>query len=117
MVNGDFEQGLDRWLSATDRDLAWHIHQSVLEVYFAQGLLGIVAVWLALLAAATTLLPRMRYGEPFAVAIGAGLAGFLTVGLLGSAMDTARTSLLFYLLIFAAGNMSECNARGHRRAD
>ena len=117
LVNGDFEQGLDRWLSATDRDLAWHIHQSVLEVYFAQGLLGIVAVWLALLAAATTLLPRMRYGEPFAVAIGAGLAGFLTVGLLGSAMDTARTSLLFYLLIFAAGNMSECNARGHRRAD
>ncbi len=102
LVNGTFEDGLAHWLSATDRDLAWHIHQSPLEVYFAQGLLGIVAVLVALFAAARTLLPQMAHGVPFAVAVGAGLAGFLTVGFLGSTMDAARTTFLFFLLILAS---------------
>ncbi len=110
LVNGDFENGLARWLSATDRKLAWHIDQSLLEVYFAQGLLGIIAVSVSLFAAARTLLPRMRRGEPFAVAVGAGLAGFLTIGLLGSTMDAARTAFLFYFLILACGVLTNSQA-------
>lgn len=102
LANGTFDDGLAHWLPATDRDLAWHIHQTALEVYFAQGLLGIAAVLTLLVASGRALLPGLMRGDGFAVAVAGGLAGFLAVGLLGSTMDAARLSMIFYLLAFSA---------------
>ena len=49
------------------------------------------------------------------VALAGGLAGFLTVGLLGSTLDVARMGLLFYLLVFASGlSMPAHTARDNR---
>jgi hypothetical protein len=45
----------------------------------------------------------MLSGNLTATALAATLVGFLTVGLLGSTMDTARLSMLFYLGALCAG--------------
>jgi VanZ family protein len=105
LANGDFSRGARHWLFVTDHRLAWHIDQQWIEQYFAQGLLGVGAFALLLTAAGLALWPAFRATDPFAVALAAGLLGFLTVGLLGSTLDTARLSLLVYLGALAAGSL------------
>jgi hypothetical protein len=95
--NGGFEDGAERWLFVTDQDLAWHIHEQFVETYFAQGLLGLLATAALLIAALTVLVPAIRAGRTEAVAFAGALAGFLSVGLLGSTVDAPRTAMLFYL--------------------
>jgi hypothetical protein len=102
IANGGFSDGAERWLFVTDQDLAWHRHEQFVETYFAQGLLGLIALAVLLVAVVKVLWPAMRAGRLEAVAFAAALAGFLSVGLLGSTMDTARTAMLFYLGTFAA---------------
>ncbi len=97
LANGDFSQGAQRWLFVTDQDLAWHIHELWVELYFAQGPLGILALVLLLTAAGMALWPAFRAVEPLAVGLMAGLLGILAVGLLGSVLDTARLAMLLYL--------------------
>ncbi len=103
IANGGFDEGAERWLFVTDQDLAWHIHEQFVETYFAQGLLGLVALVLLLAAVVRVLWSGIRAGRLEAVAFAAALAGFLSVGLLGSTVDSARTAMLFYLGAFAAG--------------
>lgn len=103
VANGDFSRGTARWLFVTDQDLAWHIHQQWLEVYFAQGLIGIAALVLLLLGAASLLLPALWRGNLAAATRAAALTAFLTVGLAGSTLDTARIAMLFYLYALGTG--------------
>ncbi|WP_295880063.1 VanZ family protein [uncultured Thiohalocapsa sp.] len=97
IANGGFEARAARWLFVTDQDLAWHIHEQFVETYFAQGLLGLMAMAVLLIAAASVLVPAMRAGRHEAVAFAGALAGFVSVGLLGSTVDAPRTAMLFYL--------------------
>jgi hypothetical protein len=105
VVNGGFSNGTERWLFVTDQDLAWHIHQQWVEMYFAQGLLGVLAMVVLLIAVTRALGPKVQAGNLTATAFAAALVGFLTVGLLGSTMDTARLSMLFYLGALCAGTL------------
>ena len=112
LANGDFEKGADRWLFVTDRDLAWHIHQQEVETYFAQGVLGLLALALLIFSVGRILRRGIVMGCTFALAMAAALAGFLTVGLLGSTVDTARLSMLFYFGALAGGLLTD---KGRRR--
>ncbi len=103
IANGDFSNGVERWLFLTDQNLAWHIDEQWVEMYFAQGLLGVLAMVALLTGVFRILIPEMLTGNPRATPFAAALAGFLTVGLLGSTMDTARLLLLFYLGALCAG--------------
>ena len=103
LENGSFSDGIKHWLFVTDQDIAWHIHQQWVEMYFAQGLLGLMAFVVLLLAVTAVLWQAVLRGNLQATAFGAALVAFLTVGLLGSTMDTARLSMLFYLGAFVAG--------------
>lgn len=100
--NGEFHEGLRFWLAVTDRDLAWHIHQTQIEVLFAQGLLGLLAFTVLLGGSLARLLPAMRHGDPIAIALGAGIGGFIVVGLLGSTLDAARGLFGFCLVLLAS---------------
>lgn len=111
--NGGFTQGLDRWLYVTDLDPAWHIDQQALETYFAQGLPGLLGVSLLLLGAARVLRRGILAGCKHAPVFLGALAGFLTVGLVGSTVDTARSAMLFYFVAFAAALITE-KGRRHR---
>ncbi len=100
LKNGDFVEGLKHWLFVTDQDLAWHIHQQWLEVFFAQGLLGLILLALLLLVLARVLYRPVLRGDMQATAFFSAFVALFTVGLLGSTMDAARSSLLFYLMAF-----------------
>lgn len=97
--NGGFEQGMDYWFFSADNHLPWHFKNLLLQVYFEQGWLGVLA-FLGLLAyVGHTLLQRYRENSfPFP-AMAAALTGFLTVGVVDSLFDFPRMSLLFYLIV------------------
>jgi hypothetical protein len=103
LANGSFAEGAKRWLFVTDQNPAWHIHQQGVEIYFAQGWLGLAAFTFLLIGVAKSLRSALAAGDAEAAAWAGALAGFLTVGLLGSTMDEARLSMLFYLAAFCAG--------------
>jgi len=116
LANGDFSEGVKRWLFITDQDIAWHIHQQWVEMYFAQGLLGLMAFVLLLAAVMSAVWPAMLSGNLQTTALAAALVAFLTVGLLGSTMDTARLSMLFYLGSFFAGFLNQTRENKTRNA-
>jgi hypothetical protein len=114
LANGDFSDGARRWLFVTDQDLAWHIHEQWVEVFFAQGLLGVLALVLTLVAAGMALWSAVRAAEPFAVGLSAALVGILAVGLLGSVLDTARLAMLVYLTALLPAGTSPGTERRRR---
>lgn len=114
--NGTFDEGEKHWLFSADKDPAWHIHQQWLEIWFAQGLFGVLGFGLLLITAWRTLWPGYLSGDPFAVGMAGAIVAFLTVGLTGSIMDAARTSMLFYLCTFAAISLV-ADSKGVREAD
>lgn len=113
LANGDFKSGMARWLFVTDQDLAWHIHQQQLEMYFAQGWLGLLALAILLVAMIRCMWPAVRSGDAFATALAGGLLAFLVVGLLGSTVDTARLALLFYFGALSGGLLTASPASRH----
>ncbi len=102
LANGGFSDGDTRWLFSADDHIAWHIKQMGLQIFLAQGLLGLAGLGLLLVGTARTLWPPLWAGNPSASAFAGALMAFLAVGLLGTLMDSARLSLLFYLGAFAA---------------
>lgn len=103
VVNGDFGEGIAQWLLVSDQKEPWHIDQQAVEMYFAQGVLGLAAFALLLAGAGTNLWPVLLKGDLEAALLAGSLIAFLTVGLFGSTMDTARLSMLFYLGAFGMG--------------
>ena len=101
LANGDFEQGMDRWLPYYDfNHLPWHIKNLWLHLYFEQGALGVLAFaasWLAALALAWRAAGR---GDVFSVGVAAALTGFVAVGTFGSPIDAPRVAWLYYFLFF-----------------
>lgn len=103
LENGGFGRGAAGWLFAADQDLAWHIHQMAVELYVAQGGLGLAALVALLAGTGRALGPGLWAGRLPAAGLAGGIVGFLAVGLLGSTMDAPRLSMLFYLCCFGAG--------------
>lgn len=97
--NGDFEQGLDRWLFASDNHMPWHLENTWLQLAFEQGLPGLAAFGALLLCAQRALARRLRAREPFAPALAAALAAFLALSLLDSLFDFPRLATLVYLIL------------------
>jgi len=99
--NGDFAHGHDRWFFTTDDAVPWRIENVWLQIYFEQGLCGLILFALLMATAVLTLVREIRLRRSGALALFASLAGFLTVGLFGSVLESARLMLLFYLVLFA----------------
>jgi VanZ family protein len=117
VANGGFGRGIARWLFVADQQQAWHIDQQAVEMYVAQGLLGLLAFAVLLTAVAKALWPALLGGDLQAAACAGALAGFLAVGLLGSTMDAARLSMLFYFGAFCAGLLTHRRTETARVAD
>lgn len=94
--NGDFSAGGDHWLIKTHEHLSWHIKNLWLAVYFDQGLIGVVVFTLLTLLILVSLVRGIGAGDRFAVAVLAGMGGFLAVGLVGSLFDAPRLTLLYF---------------------
>ena len=105
LVNGDFSHGMDRWFFTSDDHLAWHLKNLWVQVFFEQGLIGLVSWTMLVLTALLSLIRKMRPGGTeawsFAVLL-ASLSGFLAVGLFDSLFDTPRLATLFFVLVLLA---------------
>lgn len=99
--NGDFERGSDFWFFSSDHDhLPWHAKNLFLQTYVEQGLLGLIALVVALAAAGVHLAGRRTRGHPLAPVLLASLAGGVTVGLVDSLVDMPRITLLLVLILW-----------------
>lgn len=97
--NGDFAQGSRDWFFSTDNHLPWHFKNLLLQLYFEQGLVGLMLMSVLLVYSALTLLRRRLEPDYPAALYGAALTAFLTVGLIDSLFDFPRMSMIFYLLL------------------
>lgn len=98
--NGDFEQGSDFWFFSSDRDhLPWHAKNVFIHLLLEQGLLGLAAFGLTLLAAAVRLV-RLAPRWPLAPYFLASLAGLLTIGMVDSLLDMPRLTTLICVVLF-----------------
>lgn len=105
LVNGDFSQGMDRWFFTSDDHLAWHIKNLWVQVFFEQGLIGLVTWTLLVLTALWGAMRQIRAGGPEGwqgAVLLAALSSFLTVGLFDSLFDVPRLATLFFLLVLLA---------------
>ncbi len=98
--NGDFRDGLERWLATSERHhLPWHAKNIGLHLLYEQGLIGL-SLGIALVGLA---LGRLTLGSaaehPLAPALAGALMGFLCVGLFDSLLDAPRVAFLFWMLL------------------
>ena len=100
LSNGDFSQGHDHWFFTTDDAVPWRIENVWLQVYFEQGLLGLIAFILLVAYVLLSVFKQVQLHRPGAPMLLASLTGFLTVGLFGSVLVSPRLMLLFYLVLF-----------------
>lgn len=99
--NGDFSSGIDHWFPYCDfNHLPWHIKNIWVNLYFEQGIFGVVAFVSLIVYGFAKAFRAARQGDGFALAVLASLLGFLSVGLIGTLIDVPRIMVLFYLLLF-----------------
>lgn len=100
LVNGDFSADMARWFFTSDHHhLPWHMKNIFLHILFEQGIVGLAAFGLLVLAALMRSLVGQRAYHPLAPAIVAAIVGFLVVGLFDSLLDVPRVAFLFFLLL------------------
>lgn len=103
LVNGNFERGLARWFSSSDRHhLPWHAKNLVVHLLFEQGLLGALAVALLVTAALWRITLGAARGHALAPPLAAAMVGLLTVGLVDSLLDIPRVAFVAWLLLLVA---------------
>lgn len=103
LVNGDFEQGLQRWFFSSDRHhMPWHAKNLAVHLGFEQGLLGagLLAAGMGVALFRTCFASAARH--PLAPTLCAALVGLLIVGMVDSVFDMPRvTFLTLWLLLLA----------------
>jgi glycopeptide antibiotics resistance protein len=96
LSNGGFEDGAEHWFIKTHEHLSWHVKNLWVATYFDQGLIGVMLFTLLSLLIIATLVRGIRSGSRFALAVLAGLMGFLAIGTVGSLFDAPRLTLLYF---------------------
>jgi UDP-N-acetylmuramyl pentapeptide phosphotransferase/UDP-N-acetylglucosamine-1-phosphate transferase len=73
-----------------------------LNLLFDQGWIGLTLFGLLTFLGLLASLRQARHGNRLALAVLAGLLGFLLVGLFDSLLDVPRLALLYFLVLFSA---------------
>lgn len=116
LVNGDFQNGMDRWLAYYDfQHLPWHIKNLWVHLSFEQGWLGVAAMSLLWLYALGRALMALREGSSVGVHYLGILTAALTVGMVGAILDVPRVAFLLFLSLGMASMISR--GRSGRRMD
>jgi hypothetical protein len=98
--NGDFSNDMEHWFFTSDHlHVPWHMENLFLHVLFEQGIIGLTAFAMLIVAALLRLLVGHRSYHPLAPAMVAGIVGFLVDGLFDSLLDVPRVAFLFFLLL------------------
>lgn len=101
LQNGSFRYGLDYWFYYNDfAHLPWHIKNLFLQVWFENGWLGI-ACFLALLGFLIRSNSEHRVHDSLNPVYTTAVLTLIVFGFLGSPLDSARVSWMFYFLLGA----------------
>jgi len=101
LANGDFSRGLERWFPHYDfNHLPWHVKNLWVNVYFDQGVLGVLGLAGFLFTTILAAMKRGLQGDPWGLAVSASMASFLAVGLFGGLLDMPRIIFICYLMLF-----------------
>lgn len=119
LANGDFSRGLERWFPHYDfNHLPWHVKNLWVNVYFDQGVLGVLGLAGFLFTTILAAMKRGLQGDPWGLAVSASMASFLAVGLFGGLLDMPRIIFICYLMLFVtalSGPIRQPRTRPHRR--
>ncbi len=101
IVNGDFDDAGARWFP-TGRYyyFPWHIDNMYVEALIGQGLVGLLSMLVQGAMALSGLWRRGEGAQADLPVLAAAVVGGLVVGLLGSAQNSPRVMLLFWLLVW-----------------
>jgi hypothetical protein len=96
--NGDFAEGMNRWLFTDDSHVSWRILNVYLMLLFETGVIGLLT-WLGLAAFAIAggIRAALR-GDPMGSAIAGGVISFLVSGLFDNVLEAPRIATLFVLV-------------------
>lgn len=115
LVNGDFSDDMARWFFSSDRDhMPWHTKNLMVNVFFDQGLFGILTFGLLVVVALWSLNRSKGMHSELAPYLSSGICGFLIVGLFDSLIDVSRLALLFYLLLLYSIGVVAAQAKAGR---
>ena len=102
IANGDFSQGLNRWLFHDDSHQAWRIQNQYLDVLFEQGWLGLISFTLLLATAIVYSAITAIAGNPAGAITAASLTAFTIAGIPDYLTEAPRLAMIFYFVCFAA---------------
>jgi hypothetical protein len=98
LANGDFRQGMDRWLFTDDSHVSWRILDQYLMLLFETGIVGLAA-YLALAGLALAGGVRAAlHGDPIGAAVTGSVVSFLISGLFDNVLEAPRVATLFFLV-------------------
>ena len=98
LANGEFAQGLDRWIFTDDSHVSWRMLNEYLMLWFETGAFGLTAyLALAGLAVAGGLRAAGRT-QVAGAAVAGSVVGFLVSGLFDNVLEAPRVATLFFLV-------------------
>jgi hypothetical protein len=104
LANGDFAAGGDHWFFKSGDHLAWHAKNLWVHTLFEQGVLGVIALGVLVLAATSRLSRAAWRGDPYAATLLAAVAAMGVMSIVDSLVDAPRlTAMLMFLLLLGAG--------------
>lgn len=98
--NGDFSQTNDHWFFSTDNHLPWHTKQLAVQVYFSQGLVGLVIFIVFLIVVLRQVTLSALSGNSMAITLLSAITAYLLIGLFASPFDAPRLTFIFYSMMF-----------------
>lgn len=98
LSNGSFRHGMDRWFFTSDDGAAWRASNTFLQIFLEQGMLGVLAWALLLVAALRRLVEPTRATRTFALAAGS-IAGLLVTGTFDTLSDAPRLIVLLAMIV------------------
>ena len=103
LVNGNFEAGMARWFTSSDRHhMPWHAKNVAVHLLFEQGLFGLLAAALAGGVALQRVSFGAAQGHALAPALAGALVGVALVGVGDSLLDMPRIAWCIWWLTAVA---------------
>ena len=102
LVNGDFRQGMDRWIFTDDSHLGWRMKNLYLMLLFETGILGLLSFAALCALAIGGGVRALHRGEILGAAVIGSVAAFLISGLFDNVLEAPRLATVI-LLVAATG--------------
>lgn len=103
LLNGDFEKGLARWFTSSDRHhMPWHAKNVAVHLLFEQGMLGLLTAAVAIGMALWRVALGAAHQHPLAPALAGALIGVAVVGVGDSLLNMPRIAWCIWWLVAVA---------------